>query len=320
MMIPDVYSKRTGRAESMREPSAKYRYYHLPPEMGAFAFVGEGWGYGPAEPSERHFHNCVEIGICRSGEVTEIGKERGKVIRAGDVCVFPALCSHQLEAKKKRSDWQWIMADPETIFWGTGSEFQKIYERIELFRDGMVIRAADHPAVGKTAELLVKLFTEKTQQRRMLKDLLIAFFCEYAELYQKRTNTEGSYPKEESILWPALERIRRDYGAELSVPQLAAECHLSEPQFRRVFEQVTGFSPKRYINIVRIDRTCRDLAEQKGDIRGIAERCGFPTLSTFNRQFQQQMQDTPRHWKEGCRRKSCISVTSLEEGNSYGIF
>ena len=46
---------------------SEYRNYELPADFPILALHGDNWLISPVQSPRLHFHNCVEIGICRRG-------------------------------------------------------------------------------------------------------------------------------------------------------------------------------------------------------------------------------------------------------------
>ena len=51
-------------------------------------------------------------------------------------------------------------------------------------------------------------------------------------------------------------------------------------------------------NSVRIRTACRELKRTNDTVGDIAVRCGFTTLSTFNRNFHRIMGISPQQWRK----------------------
>jgi AraC-like DNA-binding protein len=56
-------------------------------------------------------------------------------------------------------------------------------------------------------------------------------------------------------------------------------------------------SPMEYINFVRVQRACELMKKSDDSIEHVAEKCGFTTQSTFNRNFRKFMDTSPYQWK-----------------------
>ncbi len=77
----------------------------------------------------------------------------------------------------------------------------------------------------------------------------------------------------------------RSFAAALDVPTLAAIAHLSASQFGRVFKQVYGETPHRYLQRRRVERAMTLLRQTDRSVTDIAWDVGFASLGTFSRTF-----------------------------------
>lgn len=83
----------------------------------------------------------------------------------------------------------------------------------------------------------------------------------------------------------AVQHIRRHLNSRLTLPELAALCHLSVPHFRRVFRRHTGRSPVEFILSARISRA-RVLLVRGASIKQTARETGFADQFYFMRVFK----------------------------------
>ncbi len=58
-----------------------------------------------------------------------------------------------------------------------------------------------------------------------------------------------------------------------------------------------NMSPLEYINLVRVQTACNYLKNTDESIIDIANKCGFTTPSTFNRNFRQVTGVSPSEWR-----------------------
>lgn len=97
--------------------------------------------------------------------------------------------------------------------------------------------------------------------------------------------------------YSSLRYMQSNYAKPLTIPEVAKNCcDLSPSQFRKKFAVLTGTSPLSYLQRLRIRAACRELYLREKSIGEIAADCGFPTLSCFHRQFQEQMHCSPSAW------------------------
>lgn len=81
------------------------------------------------------------------------------------------------------------------------------------------------------------------------------------------------------------------------IGELAQESHMSETHFRRVFQKIMNMTPSDYLNLVRVQMACEYMKKHTDSMELVAERCGFQSVSTFNRNFKKVLNITPYQWK-----------------------
>ena len=83
----------------------------------------------------------------------------------------------------------------------------------------------------------------------------------------------------------ARDEMDRRYAEPLDVPTLAAVAHLSASQFGRVFKEVYGETPHRYLQRRRVERAMTLLRQTDRPVTDVAWDVGFASLGTFSRTF-----------------------------------
>src|SRR4051812_943481 len=83
----------------------------------------------------------------------------------------------------------------------------------------------------------------------------------------------------------ARDEMDRCYAEPLDVPSLATTAHLSASQFGRVFKQVFGETPHRYLQRRRVERSMMLLRQTERAVTDIAWDVGFASLGTFSSTF-----------------------------------
>ncbi len=90
----------------------------------------------------------------------------------------------------------------------------------------------------------------------------------------------------------ACERIERDYASSLTASELARAAGMSLFHFTRVFAELTGLPPHRYLLKTRLDAAAAMLRQG----RSVTETCyaaGFNELSHFTRSFKRTHGKSP---------------------------
>ena len=95
----------------------------------------------------------------------------------------------------------------------------------------------------------------------------------------------------------ARDEMDRRYAEPLDVPTLAAIAHLSASQFGRVFKDVYGETPHRYLQRRRVERAMTLLRQTDRPITDVAWDVGFASLGTFSRTFSNVVGVSPTEFR-----------------------
>jgi len=82
------------------------------------------------------------------------------------------------------------------------------------------------------------------------------------------------------------------------IGELAAECHLSESHFYRLYKSSFGISPKRELLEARMAFAEKQLRNTRETIEAIAEHAGFQSAVRFSLQFKKMRGVSPQVWRE----------------------
>jgi AraC family transcriptional regulator len=94
----------------------------------------------------------------------------------------------------------------------------------------------------------------------------------------------------------------RDHIADvLHVERLAAEVHMSQYHFARMFKQATGQPPHLYVVMQRVSHAKALLQETDLPLLEVAEQSGFRTQGHFTGVFRRYTGVTPRTFRLACR-------------------
>jgi transcriptional regulator GlxA family with amidase domain len=95
----------------------------------------------------------------------------------------------------------------------------------------------------------------------------------------------------------ARDEMDRRLAEPLDVPTLAAVAHLSPSQFGRVFKDVFGETPHRYLQRRRVERAMTLLRQTNRPVTDIAWDVGFASLGTFSRTFSNVVGRSPSEFR-----------------------
>ena len=124
---------------------------------------------------------------------------------------------------------------------------------------------------------------------------LLSKSYELINLMSKKT---VDIPKEYMKISPALNEITKNYFENHSITHYAAMCQMKESNFRRLFKEYTGKTVVEYINELRIDNACYEMAVKGTSVTRAAYDSGFNDLSYFCKVFKAYKGVTPRAYKK----------------------
>jgi len=111
----------------------------------------------------------------------------------------------------------------------------------------------------------------------------------------------------ERVITTARERLCEP----LSLQDISRVAYISTFHFNRVFHQVTGLPPAKFISAMRLDEAKRLLLTTQLSVTDICYEVGYNSLGTFTRRFTELVGLGPRQFRRLAERITPASVESL---------
>src|ERR1044072_2241898 len=111
----------------------------------------------------------------------------------------------------------------------------------------------------------------------------------------------------ERVITSARERLCEP----ISLHDMSRVAYLSAFHFNRVFHQITGLPPAKFISAMRLNEAKRLLLNTNRSITDICFEVGYNSLSTFTRRFNERVGLGPREFRYLAERITPSSVESL---------
>lgn len=278
----------------------------MPPDCPVLALLGEKWiqVYG-RDIDYLHFHNYLEVGYCYSGTGTMV--LGGQEYRFGEEECFTVIPANYLHTTNsdpgKYCKWEYLFIDAEGILReinrsGRNDKKERMLQRINSH--AALRRAGDFPEMAGMIRGIMEIMRQKKvyyveEVKGMLTVLLINIARESRERDGIDTESQGRIA---APVCRAMDYVELHYMEPLKTEDLAGFCHISEAHLRRLFSCYLKMGPLEYINLVRIQMACDYLKTTDEQVADIAYKCGFPTLSTFNRNFRKIQGLSPNQWRK----------------------
>ena len=95
--------------------------------------------------------------------------------------------------------------------------------------------------------------------------------------------------------------FHENFNSEISMAKIADKLYCTETYISRIFKQVTGITPYKYLLNIRIVNACRLLRSGSISKSDIAEECGFTSLVSFSRAFKQIQGCSPTEYQKSIK-------------------
>ncbi len=113
--------------------------------------------------------------------------------------------------------------------------------------------------------------------------------------FQREKFSEYS-PAHQKIIAEVLIYIEKNLAENLDFNDLAEKYSFSQNYFRKIFRDVTGFSPVSYVNRLRVVRAYEYIQKEHLTVGEAAARVGIYDLNYFSRLFKKIMGTSPTHF------------------------
>ncbi len=284
-----------------KKKPAEFRFYEIPQDESVLALTGSKWiqVYGE-NIHNMHFHNLLEIGYCHYGDGDLVIEDDTYRFDAGMISCIPANYLHVTRSDANvRAFWEYIYISPEDIVrqWGKSTqETRQIMDAVG--RKSFFVKVEECPAIAALIRaIFVEMQHRSAHYRECVRGMAYALLFEIA-----RFNDMGegqSAGKSISLqLGSAIEYVDKNYPNNFKIADLANECHMSETHFRRIFQEKMNMTPVEYVNFVRVRKACELIDKTDISMEDVAEKVGFVTPSTFNRNFRRIIGTSPYQWKK----------------------
>lgn len=284
-------------------PKIEFRYYKMPEDAPFLALFGDKWkqNYGKGIDC-LHFHNYLEIGYCYDGTGTlMIGKNEYRYEK-GMFTIIPQNCLHTTNSDPDTiCSWEYLFIDIHTLLHqvchGSMRRSGQLAARINA--RAYLQSEAESPKIGQSIRNILDLM--RLKQEFYLEEATAVSAVLLLHIARENNGSrmvEKLPQKETAPVSQSLDYISMHYMEPLKIEDLAANCHLSESHFRKIFSACMGMGPIEYLNMVRIQAACDQLKRTDDFVTDIANKCGFGTFSTFIRNFKKITGVSPNEWRK----------------------
>jgi len=119
----------------------------------------------------------------------------------------------------------------------------------------------------------------------------------------------------------AIVAMRADLGAELTVDDLARAAMFSKFHFTRIFQRVTGVTPRRFLSALRLQQAKLLLTSTSFNVADISVRVGYSSVGTFSSRFTRSVGMSPTVYRRlgGVNREVAVDDSDDRVAPANGV-
>lgn len=102
--------------------------------------------------------------------------------------------------------------------------------------------------------------------------------------------------KDSELVMQAKSIMLANLESQTNLETLAAALGVSYSQFRFAFKRQTGFSPRKFQNMIKLNRACDLLLQGQKSVSETADALGYSTVYYFSRSFKKEFGLSPQEW------------------------
>ena len=255
-----------------------------------------------------HYHEEFEISLCLQGRGIRYTGDVIENYNAQEMLFIPSNLSHSWQTNTEGPHEAYIL------------QFRKNFLGADITgcKDMRSIQAMLNETRSQKIQLTEELI-ELT--KKVHSDSGIERLSSFLKLLDKINHAPKTYANEfsprilskklDAKFHKVMESIQNNWGDEISVPELAENCHMSESTFRRFFKRTTGKSFVNFHNTLKISYACECLINTNHSVTYISDMAGFRNLTFFNRKFKDIKGMTPREYRRQHEQQIVLSKAAI---------
>lgn len=250
--------------------------YHFGEKISHVEYHPENLNY------PEHLHRSFELWFGETGEFLLTIDSETHTLKAGDIALILPYQTHQVEATMENSGHIWIFS-PEYL-----------EDYLPLIKGKTFLNPVIPVGRERSQHLYESLFESKSFFRHK------AALYEILYLYEQHTKLVKTRGKE-NILELILLWVSSHFEAEATLAELSEDIGYSKDYVSKVIAQKLGATFPKLINQYRINHACYLLANSDYSITEVSNLSGFQNPRTFNRNFLQKMERSPKDYRKNAR-------------------
>ena len=291
----------------------KLQYYQiksgedLVAQLGSAGIREYGLDRFGKETEHNHYHNLLEIAVCRQGTGTFIFEEKRIPYSEGAIAIIPANYPHNvISTSGEKSFWESVYINPNEFLkeYFEKREVEKLIKKINM--RAIFQKKEEIPLFSRELDCLMDQIRMKDYgYKNCVKGLIFTLLMEIVKINAQDywiDEPEKKIDRDKlEKLKQALAYVDENYAEEIKVGDIAEASYISESYLRKIFAENYNMTPVQYVNFVRINHACKILQREAISVNDVARKVGFDNMSTFIKNFKKITGKTPKIWAKDNR-------------------
>jgi AraC-like DNA-binding protein len=253
-----------------------------------------------------HFHSEFEIIYIKEGTGTRFLGNSITTFQAGDLLLIGSNLPHFMKSDDAyhlgntdlRVKGTIIQFEKDFMYYAVNNypHFIKIKNLLQESQRGIYFAAANFP---KLQDLIEKIPLENGLNQLML---FLEILKEMSETENRQTISTTDFVNETLYDTARIDKVmsflNKNYTRNISLEEISSFAAMNTAAFCRYFKSKTGKSFKNYILDMRIGYACKLLLMEDIGISQLSSKCGFETISHFNKTFKKNTGLVPSQYRK----------------------
>ncbi|QBN18333.1 AraC family transcriptional regulator [Flavobacterium nackdongense] len=253
-----------------------------------------------------HFHSEFEIIYIKEGTGTRFLGNSITTFQAGDLLLIGSNLPHFMKSDDAyhlgntdlRVKGTIIQFEKDFMYYAVNNypHFIKIKNLLQESQRGIYFAAANFP---KLQDLIEKIPLENGLNQLML---FLEILKEMSETENRQTISTTDFVNETIYDTARIDKVmsflNKNYTRNISLEEISSFAAMNTAAFCRYFKSKTGKSFKNYILDMRIGYACKLLLMEDIGISQLSSKCGFETISHFNKTFKKNTGLVPSQYRK----------------------
>lgn len=261
-------------------------------DSGNYMVTSAFFSTGPVR-NDFHYHNEYELFFVEDGEVEIRIGDKHYIAKRNDLILLADLEQHSLrQCSGKYHRYCLILrAAIADAFIQNAELLNLLKNHSSSFCHCLDMTPVREQIIG-IIEKLMKYDPNSAYSNELAACLLTELLIYISQLHPSNQKASLNESCKSRIL--AIQKyLAEHYREDIRINEICKEYYMSNDYLSHHFKDLTGFSPKRYLTLIRLRHTARMLHETTLPIQEIADVCGFSDINNFIKQFKREYGCTP---------------------------